>query len=137
MGLLGAGGAATVVMRRPDAPAQMPPTVVVAPSAADERPREISERKADSMTTPVETPRVSAPPLTGRLRVRAFPADAEISVDGQLLGRGVVLDSTIRVGTRRLRVSAPGYKSFDTTITVVADEITALARIALPAQDPE
>jgi len=73
----------------------------------------------------------------GRLHVRAFPADAEIRVDGQLLGRGVVLDSTVRVGSRRLRVSAPGYKSFDTTVTVVADEITALARIMLPTQDPE
>ena len=73
----------------------------------------------------------------GRLRVRAFPADAEIRVDGRLLGVGVVLDSTVRAGLRRLRVSAPGYKSFDTTVTIVADEITALARIALPTQDPQ
>jgi hypothetical protein len=73
----------------------------------------------------------------GRLRVRAFPTDAEIRVDGRLLGQGVVLDSAVRVGSRRLRISAPGYKSFDTTVTVVADEITALSRITLPTQEPE
>jgi hypothetical protein len=82
-------------------------------------------------------PRVVTPKASGRLRVRAFPADAEIRVDGRLLGHGVVLDSVVHAGTRRLRVTAPGHTSFDTTITVVADEITALSRITLPAQEPQ
>jgi hypothetical protein len=82
------------------------------------------------------TPRTTEPTPVGHLRVRAFPADAEIRVDGRLLGQGVVLDSAVRAGARRLRISAPGYKTFDTTVTVVADEITALSRITLPTQDP-
>jgi PEGA domain len=48
----------------------------------------------------------------------------------------VVLDSAVRAGARRLRISAPGYRTFDTTVTVVADEITALPRVTLPTQDP-
>jgi serine/threonine-protein kinase len=136
--VLGAGGAAAVVLRRAPAPEPAPAAVVVAPQVAPpiERAQEAAPPRVDSQPRVVEPPVVEAKAM-GRLRVRAFPADAEIRIDGQLLGRGVVLDSTVRVGSRRLRVSAPGYKSFDTTVTVVADEITALARIALPTQDPE
>jgi serine/threonine-protein kinase len=136
--VLGAGGATAVVLRRPPAPPPAPTAVVVAPTLIPpiEQPRSTTPTPVDSIRRVVQAP-VAEPKAVGRLRVRAFPADAEIRVDGQLLGRGVVLDSTVRVGSRRLRVSAPGYKSFDTTVTVVADEITALARIALPTQDPE
>lgn len=73
----------------------------------------------------------------GRLRVRAFPADAEIRVDGRLIGYGVVLDSAVRAGSRRLRISAPGHLPFDTTIAIVANEVTTLSRITLPAQEEE
>ncbi len=136
--VLGAGGAAAVVLGRDPAPAPVSAAIVVSPPLDPpmERPQSPPPAPVDSTRRIVESPVVEAKAL-GRLRVRAFPADAEIRVDGQLLGRGVVLDSTIRVGARRLRVSAPGYKSFDTTVTIVADEITALARIALPTQDPE
>lgn len=134
--VLGAGGATAVVLRRAPAPSPIPAAIVVATTDAApiEAPRE-TRPPVDSSARAVAPP-VAVPKATGRLRVRAFPADAEIRVDGQLLGHGVVLDSTVRVGSRRLRVSAPGYKAFDTTVTIVADEITALARIALPTQDP-
>lgn len=136
--VVGAGGAAAVVLRRAPAPLPALTAVVVAPPLTPpiEQPRSATPAPIDSVRRVVQAP-VAAPKAVGRLRVRAFPADAEIRVDGQLLGRGVVLDSTVRVGSRRLRVSAPGYRSFDTTVTVIADEITALARIALPTQDPE
>ena len=135
--VLGAGGAAAVVVRRAPAPELIPAAIVVAPplAAPVERPKPAARAPVDSARRVAEAP--VEPKAVGRLRVRAFPADAEIRVDGQLLGRGVVLDSAVRVGARRLRVSAPGYKPFDTTVTVVADEITALARITLPTQDPE
>jgi serine/threonine-protein kinase len=135
--VLGTGGAAAVVLRRAPAPAPVPAAIVVAPpvTAPIEPPRETVRPPVESSAQVAAAPTAEAKPM-GRLRVRAFPADAEIRVDGQLLGLGVVLDSTVRAGSRRLRVSAPGYKSFDTTVTIVADEITALARITLPTQDP-
>jgi serine/threonine protein kinase len=132
--VLGAGGAAAVALRRAPAPAPVAAAMVISPPAppppAVAKPT-IASRPADSVNRVVESKAV------GRLRVRAFPTDAEIRVDGRLLGQGVVLDSAVRVGSRRLRISAPGYKSFDTTLTVVADEITALSRVTLPTQDPE
>ncbi|HJU66740.1 MAG TPA: protein kinase [Gemmatimonadaceae bacterium] len=136
--VLGAGGAAAVVLSRAPAPVPVPAAIVVAPPATEpiETRREIALPLIDSSARQTAAP-VAEPQATGLLRVRAFPADAEIRIDGKLLGRGVVLDSTVRVGSHRLRVSAPGYKSFDTTVTIVADEITALARIALPTQDPQ
>jgi serine/threonine protein kinase len=127
--VLGGGGAAALGLRRASPAASVPAAVVVSPPFAP--PVAASSRPVDS------TPRVVESKAVGRLRVRAFPADAEIRVDGRLLGQGVVLDSTVRAGSRRLRISAPGYKSFDTTVTVVADEITALSRVTLPTQDPQ
>lgn len=83
-----------------------------------------------------ESPKQEPPRAVGRLRVRAFPADAEIRVDGRVLGQGVVFDSVLRAGVRRLKVSAPGYQTLDTLVTILADEITSLARITLPVQEP-
>jgi serine/threonine protein kinase len=132
--VLGAGGAAAVVLRRPAPPISMASPIVVAPPVA--LPVAVPVRNARS-TVADSSPKVQEPQPVGRLRVRAFPADADIRVDGRLLGHGVVLDSVVRAGTRRLRVTAPGYKSFDTTVVVVPDEITALARITLSPQDPQ
>jgi serine/threonine-protein kinase len=129
---IGAGGAAAVVLRRDPAPTAAPASVVVAPAA-----QTVAEKTAPPPASPPQpTPSTTEAKAVGQLRVRAFPADAEIRVDGRLLGQGVVLDSTVRAGARRLRVSAPGFRTFDTTVTVVADEITALPRITLPTQDP-
>jgi hypothetical protein len=122
------------VLRRPAAPAPVVAATVISPPA----PPPVAAPKQTIASRPVDsTPRVVESKAVGRLRVRAFPTDAEIRVDGRLLGHGVVLDSAVRVGSRRLRISAPGYRSFDTTVTVVADEITALPRVTLPTQDPE
>jgi serine/threonine protein kinase len=132
--VLGAGGAAGVVLRRPPEPISMASApIVVGPPVAVPVP---AERQAESNVGD-STPKVDEPKAMGRLRVRAFPADAEIRIDGKLLGRGVVLDSVVRAGSRRLRITAPGYNSFDTTVAVIADEITALARITLSPRDPQ
>ena len=135
--VLGAGGAAGVVLRRAPAPSVVPAAVVVSSPAGPSREPPRAAAPASDSTPRAEAASVVEPPPVGRLRVRAFPADAEIRVDGRLLGLGVVLDSNVRVGAHRVHVSAPGYKAFDTTVTVLADEITALARITLPTRDPE
>jgi tRNA A-37 threonylcarbamoyl transferase component Bud32 len=77
----------------------------------------------------VPAPVVAAAP--GLLRARAYPVDAELFVDGQSLGRGVVLDAAVPGGRRKLRVTAPGYSDFDTTITVASGRTTQLPKITL------
>jgi hypothetical protein len=142
---LGVFGAATVIMRRPPAAA---PTLAIAtpadaqPAASSLQPVVSPPPKRDSVVasrpaaSPAEDPKPEPPKAVGRLRVRVFPADAEIRVDGRVLGQGVVFDSILRAGIRRLRVSAPGYQTLDTLVTIIADEITSLARITLPVQEP-
>ena len=69
------------------------------------------------------------------IRARAYPVDAEIFVDGQSLGKGVVLDARVASGRRKLRVRAQGYADFDSTIVVVAGETTQIPKISLrPAE---
>lgn len=77
------------------------------------------------------TPATIAPVGVGLIRARAYPVDADISVDGQSLGRGVVLDAEIPAGRRRVRVRAPGYIDYDTTIIVSAGKPTQLPTVTL------
>jgi hypothetical protein len=71
----------------------------------------------------------------GKVRIRAYPATAQIIVDQRTLGSGVVIDSTVPAGQRRLRVSAPGYVTFDTLFTVSSGQTTQLPRINLRPVD--
>jgi serine/threonine protein kinase len=138
---LGVFGAAAMIMRRPPPVA---PTLAIATPAEAERTQTVTtappKRDTVLVSRPApesaEEPKPEPPKPVGRLRVRAFPADAEIRVDGRVLGQGVVFDSVLRAGARRLRVSAPGYQTLDTLVTIIADEITSLARITLPVQEP-
>ena len=132
--VLGVGSAGMLALRRGRAPDPTPSNVVTQPPASPPlvvSPRPTEVRAVESRPAPVE------PKAIGRLRVRAFPADAEIRVDGRLLGHGVVLDSAVRAGARRLRISAPGHQAFDTTVAIVANEVTTLSRITLPPQEEE
>ncbi|HKG95190.1 MAG TPA: serine/threonine-protein kinase [Gemmatimonadaceae bacterium] len=71
----------------------------------------------------------------GKLRVRVYPTDAEIYVDGRRLGRGVVVDSVVAAGARRLRVTAPGYVTLDTAFTVRPGETAQLVGLRLRTAD--
>ena len=74
---------------------------------------------------------------SGMLRLRAYPVDAEILVDGRLVAQGVALDVSLPVGTRRLTVRAPGYAQFDTSFVVARSRITQLPRVELgPVDQP-
>jgi hypothetical protein len=72
---------------------------------------------------------------SGKVRVRTYPADAEIFIDDAPVGRGVVIDAVVPAGARRLRVTAPGYPALDTTFTVVAGETAQLGRLTLRAPE--
>ncbi len=73
----------------------------------------------------------AAPGGSGRLRMLTSPPDAEISVDSRRVGVGAVFDLAITAGARRLRVRAPGYETFDTTIVIPAGGTVSLGRVAL------
>jgi predicted Ser/Thr protein kinase len=87
-------------------------------------------------TRSAATPRDTAKPVVaalapGRLRVRVYPSDAEIQVDGRPLGRGVVLDSIVAAGPRRLRLTAPGYVPLDMEVSIVPGETAQLGTLRL------
>jgi len=63
------------------------------------------------------------------------PPDAEILIDDRRLGIGSVFDQEVAAGPRRLRVRAPGYQTFDTSIVVPRGETLRLGRIALRSRD--
>lgn len=71
------------------------------------------------------------PPPTGKLRMLTTPPDAVISIDGRQVGIGSVFDLEVSAGLRRVRVRAPGYDTFDTTIVVPPRTTVSLRRIVL------
>ena len=85
-------------------------------------PAPASQRPA---TNP-ESAAAPAPVAKGKLRVMTSPPNAEIFVDGQSVGVGSAFDVEIAAGERRLRIVAPSYVTFDTTITVAADKTVNL-----------
>jgi hypothetical protein len=77
----------------------------------------------------------SAPVDGGRIRLRVYPSTAQIFVDDRLLGTGVVYDSVLAPGTRRLRVSAQGFAPVDTTFEVAGGQTTSLSPIRLKPRE--
>ena len=103
----------------------VPPRVQDTAGASDQRDRSIASGRSASPVAEA----LAGPP--GKIRIRAYPTDAEILLDGRLLGRGVVVDSAVASGRRRLRIVAPGYRTIDTTVTVPAGETAQLGTLRL------
>jgi hypothetical protein len=68
---------------------------------------------------------------TGRLGLQVVPPTAQVFVDGKLVGVGALVDFEVAVGQRRLRISAPGYLTLDTLITVQGATTLRLGQIIL------
>jgi hypothetical protein len=86
-------------------------------------------------TTPASRPatdRSIAVVPGGKIRIRAEPLNAaEIWVDDRLLGTGVVIDSVLPVGTRKLKIVAPGFDTHEATFEIVSGETNNLGTIPL------
>jgi hypothetical protein len=76
-----------------------------------------------------------APKDGGKVRLRVYPSTAQIFVDDRLLGTGIVYDSVLAPGTRRLRVSAQGFAPVEMTFEVTGGEITSLSPITLKPRE--
>jgi len=76
-----------------------------------------------------------APQAPGRLRLRTVPVTAEIFVDGQSVGVGGLVDFEVAAGPRQLRISAPGYVTLDTLITVDAGATVRLGQVSLKSSE--
>jgi predicted Ser/Thr protein kinase len=136
----GATGGATpradsVVAASP-APTRETPDTAMAPAPDTTTPSPAAEPARTETLRVAATPRDSARPAEptaapGRLRVRAYPSDAEIQVDGRPIGRGIVLDSAVAAGARRLRLTAPGYVPLDMEVQVVSGETSQLGTLRL------
>ncbi len=64
-----------------------------------------------------------------------YPPAAQIYVDDRLLGSGVVMDSILPIGSRRLRVQAQGFDSHETTFEITGGQTTSLGSITLKPRD--
>ncbi len=71
----------------------------------------------------------------GKVRLRVYPPAAQIYVDDRLLGSGVVMDSILPIGSRRLRVQAQGFDSHETTFEISGGQTTSLGSITLKPRD--
>jgi serine/threonine protein kinase len=121
-------------------------SVRIADSISAAKARASSQRVSQAL--PVREPRPASsaadtPPAAvpapsvggGKVRLRVFPANAQIFVDDRLLGTGVVMDSVLSSGTRRLRVSAQGFEPVDTTFEVTGGQTTSLSTITLKPRE--
>jgi hypothetical protein len=91
---------------------------------------------ATPATPSAEVPNAPAVVAMGKLRLRVDPPDADISIDGNTVGRGVLVDHELPVGSRRLRLAASAFVTFDTLLTVRPGETISLGRRTLQPSVP-
>lgn len=103
------------------APAQPPPTPAIVDSARPDSARRDSVR-------PDSGP---AAETTGLLLLSVEPATAEIFVDGNSSGSGGFLNAEVKVGRRQIEVSASGYQTLDTVVSVRPGATVDLGRVSL------
>ncbi|HVO36440.1 MAG TPA: serine/threonine-protein kinase [Gemmatimonadales bacterium] len=121
---------------RQSAPVTPPAAVAPSPPApttpASHRPaarHAAAARAAAAQIAPSPQPGPAGP--AGRLRLQTLPQNATIVVDGETVGTGLLPDFAVAAGRHRIRVSAAGYATLDTTITVTAGRIADVGTISL------
>jgi hypothetical protein len=113
------------------APAAAPPKAAAEQKKAGPRPAQ-KRAPAPAVQESAAAPAPAPPPAMGTLRVRAIPPNAQISVDGRRIGgEGVAFDVEIAAGVRQLRISAPGYVTFDTTLSVQPGQPVNIGTVTL------
>jgi serine/threonine-protein kinase len=123
-------------------PGPVPPSATVARPSSDSTANRtgagVAARRAPARTqAPAEGQATPAPEPagTGLLRVRTVPPSALILVDGRRVGEpGSAFDVEVPAGRRRIRITAPGYVAFDTTITVENGGTRNLGQIILRSE---
>jgi hypothetical protein len=81
---------------------------------------------------PAAAPEAPAP-APGRIRLRTVPPTAEIFLDGQPVGVGALVDFETAPGQRELRISAPGFVTLDTLLTIGPGATVRLGQVSLQA----
>ena len=86
-------------------------------------------------STPLAFRGTSAAAEGGKMRLRVYPPVAQIYVDDRLLGKGVVMDSLLAPGSRRLRIEAQGFDPHESTFEITGGQTTSLGSITLKPRD--
>lgn len=63
----------------------------------------------------------------GRLRVLSTPEGAEVVVNGVPMGKTPLLDAEVEVGETVLRITAPGFRSIERTITIEGGKVETVS----------
>jgi hypothetical protein len=127
---------------RPRAVSVQPPAAATQLASAPSRPaptppathRSVSPRGAkarDAFVQPAPSPQLPPAVGAGTVRLYTVPLNATISVDGQEVGAGLLSNFAVAAGRRRIRVSAPGYATLDTLISVTARRLADIGLITL------
>jgi hypothetical protein len=64
---------------------------------------------------------------SGALRISSSPSQAQVFVDGALVGRTPMLMSGVNPGVREVRIESPGYQAWTGSVTVTAGERSSVA----------
>jgi hypothetical protein len=84
-------------------------------------------------TTEVAAVLVPVPPSAepGYLTVFTFPIHVQAKINGNVLGTTPLIDAIVEPGIYTLTLSAPGYKDYQTTITIVSEQTLRLPLIIM------
>ena len=73
------------------------------------------------------TPGAQEPPVTAQLKITVQPSRAAVFVDGEYVGHsgelgGALHSLLLAPGKHQIKVSLPGYRTFETEVTLIASQ---------------
>ena len=74
---------------------------------------------------------VAPRPLPGRLTLDVTPADARVSLDGEVIGSAPLADLDVEAGEHLLRIEAPRYRALEQPLVITGRQVQQRLDLAL------
>jgi hypothetical protein len=116
LGVLALGGGAAAVFMGGGQKAAAPEAPARAPVTQPTPPPPVETPKAP----PVEAPKAPPAPVKGTVVITVGPVAGTIEVDGKIVGTGTGVTIDLDEGEHQLKVTAPGMKPLERSITVAS-----------------
>ena len=111
----------------PNAPSASAPT---SPKAMVDKPAAAPAVRGGAPAAPI----APVAPVTGRMLIRSTPADADVAVNGKLVGKTPLALRDLALGSYTIRVARDGYVPEQRTLHVTAQRPSSSATIDLRAE---
>lgn len=116
----------------PARPAAEPAPIVIAPAAGPSARAAAASPSAERAAAPVQRPTPAVTGYRGSLVLSSTPADAQVFLNGSIVGQTPMVLDDLPVGSRAVVVRRDGYAAWSSSVRVVANQRTPVRATLRP-----